>query len=80
MDDASDRGRSGSHRADLPLFLIYLLLYAGFMGMTAFAPDALAKPVIGGVNLAVAYGMGLILTAMLLAGVAVILRSGGAAR
>jgi uncharacterized membrane protein (DUF485 family) len=77
MDDASDRGRTGSHRADLPLFLIYLALYAGFMALTAFAPDMLAMRVIGGVNLAVAYGMGLILAAMLLAGIAVMLRGGG---
>jgi uncharacterized membrane protein (DUF485 family) len=58
----------------LLLFLFYFALYAIFMGLTAFAPETLAIRVVGGVNLAVAYGMGLILAAALLAGVAMFLR------
>lgn len=69
---------SGIRRADLVLFALYLLLYAGFMVLTAFAPDTMAIRVVGGVNLAIAYGMGLILAAILLAGVATVMRHGAA--
>lgn len=62
-------GSNGTHRADLALFAVYCVLYAGFMVLVAFAPDVLATRVLGGVNLAVAYGMGLILAAVVLAAV-----------
>ncbi len=74
MDE--DPRANGTHRADLVLFALYCVLYAGFMGLTAFAPDVLAMRVFGGVNLAVAYGMGLIVTAVVLAGIATLLRRG----
>ena len=73
-DGRGDAARSTpappAHRADLVLFAVYFLLYAGFMGLTAFSPETLAIRVAGGVNVAVAYGMGLILIAVILAGVA----------
>jgi uncharacterized membrane protein (DUF485 family) len=59
--------RNGRH--GLLLFLVYLILYAGFVALNAFAADRMARPVLflGGVNLAVAYGMLLILAAFVLA-------------
>src|SRR5437773_8248840 len=54
-------------RAGLVLFFIYLAFYAGFMGLAAFAPEAMARPVLAGVNLAITYGMGLILGALVIA-------------
>lgn len=69
-------GAHGTHRVDLALFAAYCLPYAGFMGLAAFAPDVLATRVLGGVNLAVAYGMGLILGAVALAGLATFLHRG----
>lgn len=68
----NDGERPAAHRGDLLLFAIYLALYAIFMGLVAFAPGALAKPVFGGVNLAVAYGMGLILVAVLFSAIAMV--------
>ncbi len=70
----NDAPGAGIRRTDLFLFAVYVLLYAGFMGLTAFSPETMAMRVIGGVNLAIAYGMGLILAAVLLAGVATLLR------
>lgn len=64
---------NGTHRADLALFAVYCVLYAGFMALVAFAPDVLATRVAGGVNLAVAYGMGLIVAAVVLAAISTIL-------
>ena len=64
-----DARPSGTHRADLALFVVYCVLYAVFMALVAFAPDLLATRVFGGVNLAVAYGMGLIVAAVVLAAI-----------
>jgi uncharacterized membrane protein (DUF485 family) len=54
-------------RVGLWLFGLYLLLYGGFMGLSAFAPGLMARTPGGGLNLAVLYGMGLILAAIVLA-------------
>ncbi len=69
-----DAPGSGIRATDLALFALYFLLYAGFMALTAFSPETLAIRVAGGVNLAIAYGMGLILAAVALAVVAMFLR------
>jgi uncharacterized membrane protein (DUF485 family) len=54
-------------RAGLVLFAVYLVLYGGFMGLSAFAPGLMAWTPGGGLNLALLYGMGLIFAAVLLA-------------
>ena len=56
-------------RAGLILFFIYLAFYAGFMGLATFAPQAMGRPAIAGVNLAITYGMGLILGAFVVAAI-----------
>lgn len=45
----------------------YVLAYGGFIGVTVLSPGTLAARVPGGVNLAVAWGMGLIALAFLVA-------------
>ena len=54
-------------RVGLWLFAVYVVLYAGFMALSAFYPERMRQSAIGGVNLAVAYGFGLILGAFVLA-------------
>jgi hypothetical protein len=82
QDRRDDVGRDatghGIVRSDLVLFLLYCALYAGFVVLAAFGQHFMATPVVGGVNLAIAYGMGLILAAVGLAGLATLLRRGGA--
>ena len=56
-----------TNRIGLALFWVYVLLYAGFMGLVLFRPDLLSRRPFGGVNLAIAYGIGLIAGAFLLA-------------
>jgi uncharacterized membrane protein (DUF485 family) len=51
------------------LFVIYLGFYGGFMLLAAFNPEAMSKPVFAGVNLAIIYGMSLILAALVLAAI-----------
>ncbi|HEX3997020.1 MAG TPA: DUF485 domain-containing protein [Pirellulales bacterium] len=55
-------------RWGLVLFAVYVALYVGFMILAAFAPDQMAKPTaIAGLNLAIVYGIGLIVAALVLA-------------
>ena len=59
-------------RLGIFLFILYLLIYAGFVALSAFAPSVMAKPVIGGVNLAVVYGFALIGLAFVMAIMAIV--------
>ena len=54
-------------RIGLALFALYLILYAGFVLLAAFAPKSLEATALAGVNLAVWYGFGLIAAAFVLA-------------
>jgi uncharacterized membrane protein (DUF485 family) len=54
-------------RFGLVLFLIYLALYLGFIVMAAWAQNVMARPALGGMNVAVVYGFALIIAAFLLA-------------
>ena len=55
-------------RWGLILFAIYVALYLGFMILAAFNPEQMAKPTpVAGINLAIVYGVGLIVAALVLA-------------
>lgn len=58
------RWRSG---LGLVLFAVYLLVYTGFVLLNAFAPTWMEITPWAGVNLAVLYGLGLIVLAFVLA-------------
>jgi uncharacterized membrane protein (DUF485 family) len=53
-------------RLGMTMFFIYLIVYAGFVGICAFKLSAMETPVLG-VNLAIVYGFGLIGFAFVLA-------------
>jgi uncharacterized membrane protein (DUF485 family) len=53
-------------RLGLALFGLYVLLYAGFITLVLVRPDLVAERPFGGVNLAIACGLGLIVAAVLL--------------
>jgi len=59
--------RRHNARLGVVLFLIYLAIYALFVWLSAFRPDVMGKPALGGVNLAIVYGFGLIFGAFALA-------------
>lgn len=48
------------------LFIVYGLIYAGFVLLNTFVPKLMEKKVFFGLNLAVTYGFGLILLAIVL--------------
>jgi uncharacterized membrane protein (DUF485 family) len=53
-------------RLGIVLFIVYVLVYAGFVALAAFAPSVMARE-IAGVNVAIVYGFVLIVLALLLA-------------
>jgi uncharacterized membrane protein (DUF485 family) len=57
---------SYNSRLGLWLFLLYVILYAGFVALSAFKPAVMGTDV-AGVNLAIVYGIGLIIAAFVLA-------------
>jgi uncharacterized membrane protein (DUF485 family) len=73
MADGNDTTTS---RLGLALFSIYVLLYGGFMGLVLMRPDLLSWRPFGGVNLAIASGMGLIAAAFVLAVIYMVARAG----
>ena len=54
-------------RFAIVLFGIYLALYVGFVLITAFFPQVMQLRAVGRINLAVVYGLGLIVAAFVLA-------------
>lgn len=55
-------------RVGMGLFLVYLLFYTGFVVVNAFSPQTMDVILAAGVNLAIWYGFGLIVAALVLAG------------
>ena len=49
------------------MFLLYALVYAGFVAINVIDPQAMGNPAVFGLNIAVAYGLGLIVFALILA-------------
>jgi len=58
---------SKNARLGLQLFSVYLLLYGGFVFISAFSPTTMEKTPVAGINLAILYGFGLIVAALVLA-------------
>ena len=54
-------------RIGMVLFVVYLILYGGFVFLNAFAAETMEATPFAGVNLAILYGFGLIVAALVLA-------------
>ena len=65
-EHTTDPAASYKTKLGLILFLIYGLIYAGFIAINTFAPRAMETVVLFGMNLAVTYGFGLIVVAILM--------------
>ena len=64
--ESSSPARAFNTRLGLILFFVYLLLYLGFVLISAFAPDMMDRIVAAGLNLAVVYGFALIAVAFVM--------------
>jgi uncharacterized membrane protein (DUF485 family) len=65
-DDKKDNAASIKSKLGLWMFLIYTIVYAGFIIITAFVPEVMGTN-IGKINLAIFYGLFLIIFAVILA-------------
>ena len=67
-DDAGEKHRASAYktRLGLKLFIVYSLVYAGFVGINTVNPETMETLLFSGLNLAVVYGIGLILLAVLM--------------
>jgi uncharacterized membrane protein (DUF485 family) len=65
----------GNVNVGLPLTLVLMLVYGGFIGLGTFAPSVLAKPVFAGgtTTWAFAYGLFVIVLGVALSGVYVLI-------
>ena len=59
--------KSDNWRLGLVFFLLYLLLYGGFVVLSAFWPGTMEMMPLDGINLAIIYGFGLIVAAFVFA-------------
>lgn len=66
-DCGPDHAVAYKTRFGIIMFVIYSLIYVGFVAINVVKPSLMAIPVIFGLNLAVVYGVGLIVIALVLA-------------
>lgn len=66
LEHLTPNGKFNS-RLGIVLFLLYLVIYAIFMVLCAFAPHVMSEPAVGGLNVATTYGFALIILAFVLA-------------
>jgi uncharacterized membrane protein (DUF485 family) len=65
--DSPSPERQFNTRLGLILFVVYFVFYLGFVLINAFAPDVMETVTLAGLNLAIVYGFGLIVAALVLA-------------
>ena len=58
---------SKNARLGMQLFCVYLVLYGGFVLLNTFSPTTMELTPLAGINLAILYGFGLIVAALVLA-------------
>lgn len=64
---APDAATSYKSRLGVVMFVVYGIVYMGFVAINVLSPAFMEKIVLFGLNLAVVYGLGLIVFALLLA-------------
>jgi uncharacterized membrane protein (DUF485 family) len=64
--DEKDNATEWKAKLGIKLFWLYCVVYTGFVALAVFATEKLKIPVLAGVNLAIIYGMALIVFAIIL--------------
>lgn len=67
VDDETEEISARNARNGMILFLMYLIVYSVYVFLNAFKPTVMVAVPLLGVNLAVLYGVGLIVLALVLA-------------
>ncbi|MFW5802546.1 MAG: DUF485 domain-containing protein [Verrucomicrobiota bacterium] len=65
-ENETDHASAAKARLGVWMFGVYCVLYAGFVLINAIKPELMAGPGLFGVNLAITYGMVLIVVAIVL--------------
>ncbi len=65
-DWGEDKASAYKTRLGIWMFFIYLFVYAGFVAISSLRPDIMAS-LFGGLSMAIVYGFGLIVLAMIMA-------------
>jgi uncharacterized membrane protein (DUF485 family) len=66
-EPADSSALPAASRLGLSLFFVYTLLYLAFVLLNAFAADTMDRVVFAGLNLAIVFGFGLIIAAIVMA-------------
>ena len=61
-----DAASDWKSKLGIKLFWLYCVIYMGFVGIAVFATEIMKTPVLAGANLAIIYGLGLIVFAVIL--------------
>lgn len=61
-----DHAASKKSRLGVALFFVYLLIYAGFVIIGLYDPELMGAKTLGSQNLAIVYGFGLIILAIVM--------------
>ena len=61
-----DNASEWKAKLGIKLFWLYCVIYMGFVGIAVFATELMKTTVLAGVNLAIIYGMALIIFAIIL--------------
>ncbi len=67
QQSGEDRAAGFKSRLGVKLFIVYGLVYAGFIVINVVNPELMETIILAGLNLAVVYGVGLIVVALVLA-------------
>jgi uncharacterized membrane protein (DUF485 family) len=62
----TDNSAKKKSRLGLVLFAIYLAVYAGFVFIGLYKPELMGEKILGNQNLAIVYGFGLIVLAIIM--------------
>lgn len=66
VDNSIDKAAEKKAKLGIKLFFVYTLIYAGFVAIGLTVPEILGMDVLAGLNLAIVYGFGLIILAVIM--------------
>ncbi|MDX2475175.1 MAG: DUF485 domain-containing protein [Candidatus Krumholzibacteria bacterium] len=66
-ESGPDHAQEYKSRLGVRMFLVYAVIYVGFVAINIISPPAMEKTILLGLNLAVVYGFGLIIIALIMA-------------
>lgn len=66
QETGPDKAALKKSRLGVKLFIVYTIIYFGFVIIGVFYPDLMGTYIVGGQNLAIVYGFGLIILAIIM--------------